>query len=69
MVFIYFLLFFSVKPRIDRTNLKALTVRQGKQIFFDVNIKGEPAPKVQWYQKWKNDEKEVIIIQVKMNYF
>lgn len=52
---------FSVKPRIDRTNLKAVAVRAGKSIFFDVNVRGEPAPKVQWFQKWKKDEKEVII--------
>lgn len=50
---------FAVKPRIDRTNLKALAVRATKPIFFDVNVKGEPAPKVQWFQKWKNEEKEV----------
>lgn len=48
-----------MKPRIDRTNLKALAVRAGKPIFFDVNVKGEPAPKVQWFQKWKKEEKEV----------
>lgn len=52
----------SVKPRIDRTNLKALAVRAGKPIFFDVNVRGEPAPKVQWFQKWKADEKEVHIL-------
>ncbi|KAI5639981.1 immunoglobulin i-set domain-containing protein [Phthorimaea operculella] len=49
----------ALKPRIDRTNLKALAVRAGKPIFFDVNVKGEPAPKVQWFQKWKGEEKEV----------
>lgn len=54
-----FVLFCAVKPRIDRTNLKALAVRAGKPIFFDVNVKGEPAPKVQWFRKWKNEEKEV----------
>lgn len=53
-------IFILVKPRIDRTNLKNITVRAGKQVFFDINIKGEPAPKVQWFQKWKNEEKEVI---------
>lgn len=52
---------FPVKPRIDRTNLKAVAVRAGKPILFDVNVKGEPAPKVQWFQKWKADEKEVRI--------
>ena len=36
----------SLKPRIDRANLKQVTVKAGKVIKFDVNIKGEPAPTV-----------------------
>ncbi|KAI8425646.1 hypothetical protein MSG28_011460 [Choristoneura fumiferana] len=58
----------AVKPRIDRTNLKALAVRAGKPIFFDVNVKGEPAPKVQWFQKWKADEKEVTENVINVDY-
>ncbi|VVC89475.1 unnamed protein product [Leptidea sinapis] len=58
----------SLKPRIDRTNLKALTVRAGKPIFFDVNVKGEPAPKVQWFQKWKKEEKEVTENVINVDY-
>ena len=41
----------AVGPRIDRTNLKMTKTRATKQVSFDVNIKGEPAPKVKWYFK------------------
>lgn len=58
-----------MKPRIDRTNLKTLVVRAGKAIFFDVNVKGEPAPKVQWFQKWKTEEKEVRMMYLAIFYF
>ncbi|KOB59583.1 Twitchin, partial [Operophtera brumata] len=58
----------ALKPRIDRTNLKPLVVRAGKPIFFDVNVKGEPAPKVQWFQKWKNEEKEVTVGVINVDY-
>lgn len=37
-----------MKPLIDRTNLKALTVKSGLSISLDVNIQGEPPPKVTW---------------------
>ncbi|KPJ16777.1 Twitchin [Papilio machaon] len=58
----------ALKPRIDRTNLKALAVRAGKPIFFDVNVRGEPAPKVQWFQKWKAEEKEVTENVINVDY-
>ncbi|XP_013148822.1 PREDICTED: twitchin isoform X2 [Papilio polytes] len=58
----------ALKPRIDRTNLKALAVRAGKPIFFDVNVRGEPAPKVQWFQKWKTEEKEVTENVINVDY-
>lgn len=45
-----------MKPRIDRTNLKQTVVKAGKPVKLDVNIKGEPPPKVVWIFK----EKEVI---------
>lgn len=38
-----------MKPQIDRTNLKQTTVKAGKVVKFDVNIKGEPAPIVTWF--------------------
>lgn len=40
-----------MKPRIDRTNLKTITIRAGKQVKFDVDVRGEPAPKVTWSLK------------------
>ncbi len=45
-----------MKPKIDRTNLRQTTLRAGKIFKFDVNIKGEPPPTVQWFLK----EKEVV---------
>lgn len=41
--------FLSVKPRIDRTNLKPITVRAGKTIKYDVDVRGEPPPEITWY--------------------
>lgn len=37
-----------MKPRIDRTNLKPIVVRAGKQVKYDINIRGEPPPTVKW---------------------
>lgn len=47
------MLFLTVKPRIDRTNLKPITVRAGKPIKYDVDVRGEPPPTITWYQKDK----------------
>ncbi|XP_037071182.1 twitchin-like [Pollicipes pollicipes] len=41
----------KLKPMIDRTNLTMTKVKAGKQVFFDVNIKGEPPPTVTWIVK------------------
>ncbi|CAN7951526.1 unnamed protein product, partial [Ixodes pacificus] len=38
----------KLKPYIDRTNLDVLMVKKGKPIKLDVNIRGEPPPKVTW---------------------
>lgn len=43
-----------LKPRIDRTNLKPITVKSGQMVFFDVNV-GEPPPKI----VWKHNDKEL----------
>ncbi|XP_037720926.1 twitchin isoform X30 [Drosophila subpulchrella] len=40
----------KLKPRIDRTNLKPLLIRAGKPIKYDINVRGEPAPTITWYQ-------------------
>lgn len=37
-----------MKPRIDRTNLKNIVIKVGQMVSFDVDIMGEPPPKVQW---------------------
>lgn len=39
-----------MKPRIDRTNLKPIVVRAGKQIKYDVDVRGEPPPECVWFQ-------------------
>jgi len=39
----------SVKPRIDRTNLKPIVIKAGKMVKYDVNIRGEPPPTVKWF--------------------
>lgn len=38
----------ALKPRIDRTNLKTVIIRAGKNIKFDVDVRGEPPPEVTW---------------------
>lgn len=45
-----------MKPLIDRTNLKPLTVKAGLSISLDVNIQGEPPPKVTWLYEGKEIE-------------
>lgn len=35
-------------PKIDRRNLKSITVREGEPILYDVKVSGEPAPVVTW---------------------
>lgn len=38
----------SVKPRIDRTNLKTVIIKVGRNHTFNVDISGEPPPEVKW---------------------
>ena len=40
-----------LKPHIDRTNLLSLTVRVGQMVSFDVDVTGEPPPKINWIFK------------------
>lgn len=35
-------------PKIDRRNLRNLTIREGESILVDVKVAGEPAPDVTW---------------------
>lgn len=39
----------NLKPRIDRTNLKTIIVKSGQSVFFDVNVRGEPPPTIEWF--------------------
>lgn len=36
-------------PKIDRRNLKSMTVREGESILYDLKVSGEPAPDVTWF--------------------
>lgn len=38
-----------VPPRIDRTNLKDITLKAGQNLKLDVKISGEPPPTKTWY--------------------
>ncbi|XP_023314705.1 twitchin isoform X11 [Trichogramma pretiosum] len=59
----------SLKPRIDRTNLKPIVVRAGKMVKYDVDVRGEPPPVTTWYHK--NNEiksgKNIEIVDVEYN--
>lgn len=35
-------------PRIERRNVRDITIKEGEPIFLDINIIGEPAPDVEW---------------------
>ncbi|XP_054161595.1 twitchin-like isoform X2 [Oppia nitens] len=41
----------NLVPRIDRTNLIPITVKSGQMVSFDVNVTGEPPPKITWKHK------------------
>lgn len=40
--------FRRLKPYIDRTNLELQTIKRGKDIKLDVNVRGEPPPTITW---------------------
>uniref|UniRef100_A0AAG5CTD6 Twitchin n=1 Tax=Anopheles atroparvus TaxID=41427 RepID=A0AAG5CTD6_ANOAO len=43
----------NLKPRIDRTNLKNITIKAGKSMIWSVDVKGEPEPEIIW--SWRDD--------------
>lgn len=57
-----------MKPRIDRTNLKPIIVRAGKPIKYDIDVKGEPAPKIEWLQNDKEVKSEGNIEIINVDY-
>lgn len=50
-----------MKPLIDRTNLKPLSVKAGLSISLDVNVAGEPPAVVTWYYEGKELSSDDII--------
>ena len=42
-----------MKPYIDRSNLEIITVKKGKTIKLEVNVRGEPPPTITWKLKDK----------------
>lgn len=40
-------------PKIDRSNLRDITVKEGEPIYFDIKVSGEPAPEVAWFVNGK----------------
>uniref|UniRef100_A0AC35U477 Twitchin n=1 Tax=Rhabditophanes sp. KR3021 TaxID=114890 RepID=A0AC35U477_9BILA len=36
-------------PKIDRANLIELRIKKGQTIDFDINVEGEPNPKIEWF--------------------
>ena len=40
-----------MKPKIDRTNLKPMSIKVGQQVNLDVNVAGEPPPTITWTLK------------------
>ncbi|XP_058467261.1 twitchin isoform X5 [Malaya genurostris] len=43
----------NLKPRIDRTNLKNVTIKVGKSHLWSVDVQGEPEPEIIW--SWRDN--------------
>lgn len=57
-----------VAPKIDRTNLKNVTIKAGQPYKFDVNVTGEPAPTISWFlNKARLETKDNITVDVEAN--
>lgn len=41
-------------PKIDRKNIRNITVKEGEPIYLDIKVSGEPPPDVQWSQNGKS---------------
>ena len=42
---------FAVAPKIDRRNLRDITISAGSMVKFDVDVSGEPAPTTKWFKE------------------
>lgn len=62
-----------MKPLIDRTNLKPLTIKSGLVVNLDINVAGEPPPKITWFYDGKeltsNDEITIDSSDYKTKFF
>lgn len=57
-----------VAPRIDRTNLKNITIKANQPFKFDVNVTGEPAPTISWFQnKARMETKDNVTVDIEPN--
>lgn len=55
-------------PKIDRTNLKNMTIKAGQQFKFDVNVTGEPAPTISWFlNKARLESKDNVTLDIDTN--
>ncbi|XP_047491377.1 twitchin-like isoform X5 [Penaeus chinensis] len=54
----------KLAPKIDRRNLRDLTVREGEPILIDVKVIGEPVPETEWFLG-KKSVKETNTISIK----
>ena len=53
----------NLKPHIDRTNLKSITIKVGRNLDLDVDVKGEPPPEITWFlvdDPVTNDENRLV---------
>lgn len=41
-------------PKIDRKNVRNITIKEGEPIFLDIKVFGEPAPEVSWLVNGKS---------------
>jgi len=48
----------NLKPKIDRANLKNVTIQVGKAHKYEVKVAGEPAPECKWIFLGKDDKEE-----------
>lgn len=52
-------------PKIDRTNLKDITLKAGQNLKLDVKISGEPPPEKHWYHfKARLESKDNVNIEL-----
>lgn len=46
----------TVRPKIDKSHLKPITIKAGQSFGFDVPLEGEPPPEKEWYHEGRKIE-------------